>query len=119
MSSYRPAPARPGEGRPPCANCGAALRLHNHPTAYGPEFRILVDTGRASELTCPEAYRPATLEAAQSELRAAERSGDETRIFVARGNLQRLDKLMHRDYGSIEGVEPPRANWPVDHEAGE
>lgn len=45
---------------------------------------------RGEPLLCPEAYRPGTLEVAQRELAAAEASGDQARVFVARGNLQRL-----------------------------
>ena len=39
---------------------------------------------------CPDMYRPDTLVSARAELEAAQRSGDEARIFIARGNLQRL-----------------------------
>jgi hypothetical protein len=39
---------------------------------------------------CPEPYRPATIESATAELKSAEASGDANRIFVARGNFQRL-----------------------------
>lgn len=59
-------------GRPPCAECGAAFRLH---LAGG---------------ACPVAYRPDTLEVARRELAAAESSGDQARIFIARGEVQRL-----------------------------
>lgn len=58
-------------GRPPCSNCGAAYRLH-------------------ADQRCPVAYRPSTLEVAQRELSDAEASGDAARIFVARGEVQRL-----------------------------
>ena len=68
--TYEPQ-ARVTVGRPPCANCGAAFRLHR-------------------DGVCPTAYRPDTLEAAQRELADAERSGDANRIFVARGELQRI-----------------------------
>lgn len=71
MSTYTANPDHVGPGRPPCT-CGAAYRLH-------------------LEQRCPEPYRPGTLEAARRELEAAERSGDEARVFVARGNLQRLE----------------------------
>lgn len=57
-------------GKAPCT-CGAAYRLH-------------LD-GR-----CPTAYRPGSLEEAQRELAQAEASGDQQRVFVARGDLQRL-----------------------------
>lgn len=58
-------------GRPPCAECGAAFRLHR-------------------DGACPEAYRPDSLEEAQRGLAAAEASGDPDRVFIARGEVQRL-----------------------------
>lgn len=70
MTTYEPQQAV-GPGRPACANCGAAYRLHH-------------------DGTCPEAYRPGTLQAAQDELAAAVASGDEARVFVARGEVQRI-----------------------------
>lgn len=78
MSTYQ---AQPGvfAGRPPCARCGAAWRLHHRTTIRHADVRL-----------CPEAYRPDTLEVAQRELAAAEASGDQARIFVARGEVQRL-----------------------------
>lgn len=57
-------------GRPPCT-CGAAYRLHR-------------------DGTCPRPYQPETLEIAVRELRAAQASNDAARVFVARGNVQRL-----------------------------
>jgi hypothetical protein len=59
-------------GRPPCAECGAAYRLHEQ------------------DGTCPVAYRPGTMEEAERELMQAEASGDKARIFIARGDVQRL-----------------------------
>lgn len=79
MSTYMPNPDHVGAGRPPCT-CGAAWRLHL-PTVSA--------TGQW--LACPEPYRPDTLEVARRELAAAEARGDEGGIFVARGNLQRLE----------------------------
>lgn len=67
-------------GRPPCANCGAAYRLH-------------ANSGRGWPGACPEAYRPTTPEEAQRGLNRAEQSGDAEAIFIARGEVQRL----HRD----------------------
>lgn len=58
-------------GRPPCETCGAAYRLHR----FG---------------ACPEAYRPTTQDEAQRLLERAEHNGDAERVFVARGELQRL-----------------------------
>jgi hypothetical protein len=55
-----------------CAECGTVIQAHD-------ERRL-----------CPTLYRPDTLESARAELVAAQRSGDEARIFVARGNVQRL-----------------------------
>jgi hypothetical protein len=74
MNGYQPAPGV-WVGRAPCLNCGAAYRLHRTPGWEG---------------TCPEAYRPAGIAEAEREMVLAERSGDEARIFIARGNLQRL-----------------------------
>jgi len=63
--------------RPPCARCGAAARLHM--------------LSRSGELgPCPTAWRPGTAAEAEAELRSALASGDEARVFAARGNLQRL-----------------------------
>jgi len=93
MSAYQP---QPGvfAGRPPCAACGAAYRLHRQHTAPC-DARAARGLGgcwcdRLGAPFCPEAYRPDTLEVAQRELAAAEASGDPAREFVARGNLQRL-----------------------------
>jgi hypothetical protein len=74
-------------GWPPCRHCGAAYRLHHldERTVAGAGA-----TARVARLRCPEAYRPGTLEEAQRELAQAEASGDANRVFVARGNLQRL-----------------------------
>lgn len=57
-------------GRPPC-ECGAAYRLHR-------------------DGACPVPYRPPTIQSAERDLRDAERSGDANRIFIARGEVQRL-----------------------------
>ena len=75
MPIYQPA-AGVHVGRAPCANCGAAYRLH----------RSSGDWPGA----CPERYRPADLLTAQRELETAIASGDEARVFVARGDVQRL-----------------------------
>lgn len=82
-ASYAPAPGVYA-GRPPCAHCGAAYRLHG--------YRGL---GQRLEL-CPVRYRPPTLEVAQRELAAAVESGDEARVFVARGEVQRLVKIARK-----------------------
>jgi hypothetical protein len=60
-------------GRPPCAACFAAYRLHH-------------------DGECPSEYRPDTVDVARRELAAAEDSGGAARVFIARGNLQRLSK---------------------------
>lgn len=70
MTTYT-AQTGPSVGRPPCAACGAAYRLHRG-------------------TLCPTAYRPDDLVTAYRELKAAYYSGDQTRIFVARGNVQHL-----------------------------
>lgn len=80
MGTYTPA-AGVFPGRPPCATCGAAYRLHR---------AGVNETGEQYTLPCPAPYRPSTLERAEEELAAAEASGDQARIFVARGELQRL-----------------------------
>jgi hypothetical protein len=54
-----------------CARCGGHRNLHQ--------------PGQ-----CPEPYRSDTLEAARRDLLLALASGDQARIFVARGNYQRL-----------------------------
>lgn len=82
-------------GRPPCAACGAAYRLHHQ---HSPECLARTASGRggcwcASKLgypRCPEAYRPDTLLAAQAQYDRAIATGDQAAIFVARGELQRL-----------------------------
>jgi hypothetical protein len=72
-------------GRPPCRHCGAAFRLHRNPAL---DERPLEQ--HEPRHPCPTAYRPGSLEEAQRELVAAEASGDANRIFVARGEVQRL-----------------------------
>lgn len=97
MSTYTPSETAGEPGaRPPCATCGAAFRLHRQ---HSPECERRAASGLGgcwcAQLLgyprCPEAYRPDTLEVARRELADAERSGDEARVFVARGNLQRLE----------------------------
>ena len=75
MPIYEPA-AGIYVGRPPCAHCGAAYRLHRSAGGWPG--------------ACPERYRPADLSTAQRELASAVESGDEARVFVARGEVQRL-----------------------------
>ena len=74
MTTYQP---QPGifVGRPPC-HCGAAYRLHGN------------------EGACPSPYRPDTLAVAIHDLRRAVAAADTSRIFAARGDVQRL--LGHR-----------------------
>lgn len=79
MTTYQPAEGV-FVGRPPCVNCGAAWRLHE-PVAR---------PGAAGVLRCPVAYRPDTLDAANRALDEAIASGDQARIFAARGDVQRL-----------------------------
>lgn len=69
--SYIPYEGGSWVGRPPCASCGAAYRLHRNNR-------------------CPQPYRPDTLAVARRELGQALASGDAGRIFVARGEVQRL-----------------------------
>lgn len=75
-------------GRPPCENCGAAFRLHGLSGTTGVELAASANSG--DRLACPTAYRPASLDEARARLAEAETSGDQARIFVARGDLQRL-----------------------------
>lgn len=86
MSTYAPAEGI-HIGWPPCANCGAAYRLH-HVTEHSVAGAGAI--ARTARLTCPTPYRPDTIEVAQRELAAAEASGDQARIFTARGEVQRL-----------------------------
>lgn len=93
-------------GRPPCATCGADFHLHR-PAAgavggllpggriTGRGLATLAEAGVA--LWCPEPYRPASMAEAQRLLEEAERSGDQARVFVARGELQRLEGRHPRD----------------------
>jgi hypothetical protein len=83
-------------GRPPCASCGANFHLHALPPELVAMGFQVTATGlgavhdRGGRLVCPEPYRPTTIEVAQRELAEAEAAGDEARVFVARGHLQRL-----------------------------
>lgn len=101
MSSYRPAPGV-WVARPPCDNCRANFHLHRPPTAppspgdRRSERRVTgVDLAQAYDmgvpLACPEGYRVGSIEEAQEGLRRAEASGSQERVFVARGDLQRLE----------------------------
>lgn len=90
MSAYRAAEGV-FVGRPPCAECGANFNLHRASEARSTTAAQLATLHRNGvPLMCPEAYRPGSLEEARRGLADAERSGDEARIFVARGELQRL-----------------------------
>jgi hypothetical protein len=62
-----------GHARTRCAECGTLRHAHDDAT-----------------LACPSMYRPDNLDDARTELVDAIESGDQTRVFVARGNLQRL-----------------------------
>ena len=83
MTTYRPAEGI-FVGRPPCL-CGAAFLLHG----YG-SLRMRLAQDKAGQLACPSIYRPATPDDAARELEAAQASGDPARVFIARGDLQRL-----------------------------
>lgn len=63
---------RPGSQPSRCARCGTLETLHVY------------------QQHCPTSYRPGTLQEAQAELDRAVASGDAGRIFVARGDVQRL-----------------------------
>jgi hypothetical protein len=90
VSAYRPAEGV-YVGRPPCVECGANFNLHRALEARATTSTQLAQLHRNRvPLLCPEAYRPSTLEEARRGLADAERSGDEARVFVARGELQRL-----------------------------
>jgi hypothetical protein len=75
---YQPNTSQVFVGRPPCVNCGAAYRLH----------------AQTIGLQCPEPHRPSTLAEAQQALEEAQRAGDDTRIFAARGDVQRLGGVL-------------------------
>ena len=70
MTTYTPL-AGVFVGRPPCALCAAAYRLH-------------------TDGACPEKYRTESLAEAQREHDAAILAGDPVREFIARGEIQRL-----------------------------
>lgn len=55
-----------------CIHCGTQQRHHH------------------ADGTCPQMYRPDTLDGAIKELDLAMAHGDDTAVFVARGNVQRL-----------------------------
>jgi hypothetical protein len=101
-----------GPSRPTCAGCGAAYRLHRAEVEPNPDYSpagatpAVRTTGR---MLCPEPYRPGTLEVARRELAEAEATGDEARIFVARGNLQHLEgRRTERSEPGPEGDEDTR-----------
>lgn len=56
-----------------CQHCHAARTSHSY-----------------ADGSCPQQYRPPTLADASRELMAARASGDQARIFAARGDVQRL-----------------------------
>ena len=58
-----------------CATCFVSRKAHDFTT-----------------LACPEPWRPSTLDEAKRELGRAELSNDAARIFVARGDVQRLER---------------------------
>lgn len=76
-----------GAGRPACARCGAAYGLHG---PVGLTRMQRAGMAARGQLACPSPYRVDTLAAAQRELVRAEASGDAARVFVARGDVQRL-----------------------------
>lgn len=112
MTIYAPQPAEPGgPAQPPCANCGAAFRLHRplaadvaglavevagrqYVTAQG--MRKLLAMG--ARLACPTAARPGSLAGAMQQLLAATIAGNATAVFSARGEVQRL--MGHRPLGA-------------------
>ena len=65
MSTYLAQEVLGSAGRPACARCGAAYRLHR---------ATVNETGEQYLLACPEAYRSTTIEAAELEMDAATRT---------------------------------------------
>lgn len=123
MSTYAPAPGV-HIGRPPCSNCGANFHLHR--PSIGPlNARVSGTTlsnayTRGEELWCPEQRpepaRAETLDAARAELALAEASGDEARVFVARGNVQRLMRRADDEWRVAHDPEyhtPPSKELPA------
>lgn len=121
MTTYEPQVDVLDGGRPPCANCGAQLRLHRLPptsAAYATPLprgdlyltsrgmQALFDAGE--QLLCPEAYRPSVLTDAITALAAA---NDRQAVFAARGEVQRL--MGHRP----AGAEHCAACWALTHTA--
>jgi hypothetical protein len=76
-----------GAGRPACARCGAAYGLHGSILLSRAARATLAARG---QLPCPHPFRVDSLAVAQRALDRAEASGDASRIFAARGDLQRL-----------------------------
>jgi hypothetical protein len=118
VSTYRPAEGT-YPGMPPCEACGANFHLHRLTTgltrhASGLEMRRAYDNGEA--LHCPrrEPERTDNLDEARAALERATAGGDEAAVFVARGNLQRLEREAQRAQ-----APDPRRHWPVDFEEGE
>jgi hypothetical protein len=122
---YRPNATHVGPGRPPC-ECGAAYRLHR---------QVSEESERGWRLVCPAPYRPDSIEAAQRELEEAQASGDEARVFVARGNLQRLAgravvpapsspvyRTTEQGLAALEAAQGGEREWPqareMHHEVG-
>lgn len=97
MTTYVPAEGV-HVGRPPCANCGAALRLHRTPAAD--ERCCLTATAmalaaRTRTLLCPTpAAATHDLLGAIAALSAAAQGHDQAATFTARGEVQRY--LDHR-----------------------
>lgn len=63
-----------------CTHCGTLRHAHAHGT-----------------LECPQPYRPETLADAMREYAAATSTGDQNRIFAARGEVQRQHGARHTE----------------------
>ena len=88
ITVYVPAPDI-GPGMPPCGRCGAAYGLHG---AFGLTREVRLDLARRGRLGCPQPYRPDRLDLAEKALQQALASGDPGAVFVARGDVQRLQR---------------------------
>lgn len=68
-----------------CQHCGTLRRDHRGAATPG-----LAYSEPDPSLICPAHYRPGDLTAAYRDLQRAVDAGDPSRIFVARGEVQRL-----------------------------
>jgi hypothetical protein len=101
MTTYDPQPGV-SVGRAHCAACGASFGLHGDP---GATLAERTRAARAGTLACPTPSRITKLSDAEGSLRAAVAAGDRNRVFVARGEVQRLG-------GDPDAIEHPAELQP-------